>query len=67
MIFCRGCGKEIHETATACPHCGATQRGKFAAQVLVHPSAHFGAEGLLLGGFVQVHGVTSLQGYCSWF
>ena len=27
MIFCRGCGKEIHETATACPHCGATQRG----------------------------------------
>ena len=22
MIFCRGCGKEIHETATACPHCG---------------------------------------------
>lgn len=25
MIFCRGCGKEIHETAIACPHCGAPQ------------------------------------------
>ena len=25
MIFCRGCGKEIHESAPACPHCGAPQ------------------------------------------
>lgn len=25
MVFCRGCGKEIHETAAACPHCGAKQ------------------------------------------
>ena len=25
MVFCRGCGKEIHESATSCPHCGATQ------------------------------------------
>lgn len=25
MVFCRGCGKEIHETALACPHCGAIQ------------------------------------------
>ncbi len=23
MVFCRGCGKEIHETALACPNCGA--------------------------------------------
>jgi len=22
MVFCRGCGKEIHETASMCPHCG---------------------------------------------
>ena len=27
MVFCRGCGKEIHETAPTCPHCGAPQRG----------------------------------------
>lgn len=25
MVFCHGCGKEIHESAVACPHCGATQ------------------------------------------
>ena len=25
MIYCRGCGKEIHESAVACPHCGAAQ------------------------------------------
>lgn len=25
MVFCRGCGKEIHESALACPHCGAPQ------------------------------------------
>jgi len=25
MVFCRGCGKEIHETAPICPHCGAPQ------------------------------------------
>ncbi|MCO6506353.1 MAG: NINE protein [Snodgrassella sp.] len=23
MIYCHGCGKEIHETAKSCPHCGA--------------------------------------------
>jgi predicted RNA-binding Zn-ribbon protein involved in translation (DUF1610 family) len=27
MVFCRGCGKEIHETALTCPHCGAQQKG----------------------------------------
>lgn len=27
MIYCRGCGKEIHETAVACPQCGALQSG----------------------------------------
>jgi hypothetical protein len=25
MIFCHGCGKEIHETALTCPSCGALQ------------------------------------------
>jgi hypothetical protein len=25
MVFCRGCGKQIHETAPACPGCGAPQ------------------------------------------
>ena len=25
MVFCRGCGREIDDTATRCPHCGAAQ------------------------------------------
>ena len=25
MIFCTGCGKQLHETAPACPHCGKPQ------------------------------------------
>jgi len=25
-VFCRGCGQQIHETASACPKCGAPQR-----------------------------------------
>lgn len=25
MVYCRGCGKEIHETALICPNCGAPQ------------------------------------------
>jgi TM2 domain-containing membrane protein YozV len=25
MVFCRGCGKQIHSSAKACPGCGATQ------------------------------------------
>ena len=24
MVFCRGCAKEIHESAPTCPNCGAT-------------------------------------------
>jgi len=26
MVFCRGCGKELHDSAHACPGCGAVQR-----------------------------------------
>lgn len=25
MVFCRGCGKEIHQAVLACPSCGAPQ------------------------------------------
>ncbi len=28
MVFCRGCGKEIHDSAPTCPHCGAPQSVK---------------------------------------
>ncbi|MDI3383257.1 NINE protein [Xenophilus aerolatus] len=45
MVFCRGCGKEIHESARACPHCGATQRSGAAKSKLVA-----GLLALFLGG-----------------
>ncbi len=25
MVYCKGCAKEIHESARSCPHCGAVQ------------------------------------------
>lgn len=33
MIFCRGCGKSIHESAPICPHCGAPQQVQVAAVI----------------------------------
>ncbi|MBY0577913.1 MAG: TM2 domain-containing protein [Burkholderiales bacterium] len=32
MIFCRQCGKEIHESASICPNCGAPQRAQGGAK-----------------------------------
>lgn len=46
MVYCRGCGKEIHETAPACPHCGALQRAAGGKSKVVA-----GVLALLLGGF----------------
>lgn len=31
MVFCRGCAKQIHESAVSCPGCGATQNGNAGA------------------------------------
>jgi N-acetylmuramoyl-L-alanine amidase len=33
MVFCRGCAKEIHQSAMACPQCGAPQGVAPAAAV----------------------------------
>lgn len=35
MVYCRGCGKEIHESAVTCPSCGAVQSTRTAAAVSV--------------------------------
>lgn len=32
MVYCRGCGKEIHEQALLCPQCGAPQTTSNAMQ-----------------------------------
>ena len=46
MVFCRGCGKEIHESARACPACGATQYSGSEKRKIVA-----GFLALFLGGF----------------
>lgn len=33
MVFCRGCGKQIHETAMSCPHCGCQQLAAVAGDI----------------------------------
>jgi uncharacterized membrane protein YhaH (DUF805 family) len=41
MIFCYGCGKQVHKTASSCPGCGALQQG---APALSSASAAGGVE-----------------------
>lgn len=52
MVFCRGCGKNLHSTAPACPHCGALQHVRHAAKPKSRVTA--GVLALLLGG-IGVH------------
>ena len=35
MVYCRGCGKEIHESAVTCPSCGAVQSTRPVAAISV--------------------------------
>jgi hypothetical protein len=55
MVFCRACGKEIHESALACPHCGATQLGggspksRAAAAILCFLFGVFGVHRFYVG------------------
>jgi len=52
MVFCRGCGKEIHETAPTCPHCGAPQ---FISQKGGSGQTDKRLLPLLLLGFIGLH------------
>ena len=49
MIFCRGCGKQIHETAPKCPHCGAPQA---TASNITPPPIPEGVKGWSWGAFL---------------
>ncbi|MBU9816947.1 zinc-ribbon domain and TM2 domain-containing protein [Rahnella sp. C60] len=60
MVFCRGCGKEIHESAKSCPHCGATQnvnpqgtKSRVAAALLAFFLGGFGVHKFYLGKIGQ--------------
>lgn len=52
MIFCRGCGKEIHETAPLCPHCGAAQVASSALQQKTAPPDWTAITSLIIACFV---------------
>ncbi|CAM3520440.1 hypothetical protein BS639_09085 [Rouxiella silvae] len=54
MVFCRGCGKEIHESARSCPHCGATSlsagnKNRITAALLAFFLGGIGAHKFYLG------------------
>lgn len=61
MVFCRGCGKSIHESAPACPHCGAPQRAVTAAASSTFAPGPHGKSWTVLfvlvffAGFLGVH------------
>jgi TM2 domain-containing membrane protein YozV len=39
MVFCRACGKQIHQSATACPNCGAPQIPEGSSEKRIVPAA----------------------------
>lgn len=38
MVFCRGCGKQVHSTAPTCPGCGAPQLAQGASEKRILPA-----------------------------
>ncbi len=60
MVHCRGCGKEIHSTARACPSCGADtfmrnpeRKSRITAALLAFFLGGFGAHKFYLGKIGQ--------------
>ena len=50
MVFCRGCGKEIHESAPTCPHCGAMLAPQVQHGRAAKSKTTAGVLGIRLGG-----------------
>lgn len=60
MVYCRGCGAQIHESAPTCPHCGATQgtpalggKNRITAAIFALLLGGFGIHKFYLGKPVQ--------------
>lgn len=52
MVFCRGCGKEIHESAVTCPACGAVQNTRQAAATVATAVAASATDKRILPAFL---------------
>jgi hypothetical protein len=71
MVFCRGCGTQIHESAESCPKCGAVQKIASPAQKGAIIGAYVGAIvlpilGIGIGIYLLVkqkwlHGILSIM------
>ncbi|SRR5260221_5869439 len=61
MVFCKGCGKEIHDSAPTCPTCGAvqgiTQQAALPAQAVYSATDKRILPAFLLCFFVGCFGV----------
>lgn len=52
MVFCRGCGKEIHESAVTCPSCGAVQNTRPTAAAVAVPMTASATDKRILPAFL---------------
>ena len=54
MVFCTGCGKQLHETAPMCPHCGKPQHAglPYVANAAVQKGPHWAAIASLVLGII---------------
>lgn len=52
MVFCRGCGKEIHESAVSCPSCGAVQNTRTTAVAAAPAAAASNTDKRILPAFL---------------
>jgi hypothetical protein len=50
-VYCRGCGKQLHPEAQACPHCGAPQAVMSSAMHQQSGSRGLGITSCVLGIF----------------
>ncbi len=51
MVYCTACGKQIHESATVCPGCGAPQQARASAAAVAAPAA-YGTDKRILPAFL---------------
>lgn len=49
MVYCRGCARQLHETAPACPQCGAPQHATSSTKLARGESPWMGIVSLMLG------------------
>ena len=52
MVYCTACGKQIHESATSCPACGAVQQSRPAIAAVAMPSMASATDKRILPAFL---------------